>query len=293
MNITLKLPQMKSLNLSVFLILLSGFAFSQQDNFKMGMQYFESGNYRMADSLLTMQLRAYPTDINALFNRGVARLYRGDTCGFCSDMFALNSPIDRDKQAVELSLAFCGDADTTFYDKKLNILEDGKIKYYKVVFHYSCSDKIIGKWYAVNKYFEAASISGNFEIKDFRTNCFASFQLDDEGNEIYVYTDQAPKFKRPNLTLDKAIAQSPYLEKLQLDILAVDTTFYINFIVDKSGKAHSPKVYVRQPNSDKSSIIKNPSPYFDSLVESLPPFQPASIRNKKDVSCRVKGIIRF
>ena len=277
----------------MFLTLFVNGLHGQQDYFNLGMQYFESGNYLMADSLLTQQIYEFPDDLNARYNRGVARLYMGDTCDFCHDMYSINSIHDRDQQAMDLYLEYCCDADTALYDRKMNIIEDGKVKYYEVIFFHYCSSTQEGKFYNKKGYFEGMQMAASTGVNSFRTRVFAKYYFDADGEKVFQFTDDNPRFKRSGLSLDEAFAENPYIEKLQSNIGAVDTTFHVIFVVDKSGKAQTPEVYTYNLNQRKQTLIENPSPYFDSLIMSLPEFNPATLRNKMTVKCKVGGFLRF
>jgi hypothetical protein len=250
------------------------------------MQYFEAGNYQMADSLLTKQILLFPNDINAIFNRGVARLSLGDTCLFCKDVFRINDPIDRDDQAVALYLAYCCDADTIFYNKKFEAIDKGRIKYYEVVLNNYCTNDITGKWYFSKGSIKAADISKQLTIDAFETSCFGSYEVDSSGSEIFYFVDTKPRFKKVGLTLEKAVKQNKYYEKLKSDMNETDSLFHIRFIVDENGRAHSPKVYnfVYEGIMYEPFQVKNPSPYFDSVIETLPDLVPAKLHNIKPVS---------
>lgn len=53
--------------------------------FKIGNDYFKEKKYQIAITFFTKSLENTPTEINALYNRGVSYLYLGEKCKACED----------------------------------------------------------------------------------------------------------------------------------------------------------------------------------------------------------------
>lgn len=100
--------------------------------FNKGSELIKTGDYYSADSILTLALCSYKNE-NVYFNRGISRLLLKDTIGFCEDMDAAANKYF-DAQAEQLfNKTCCKQVDTIYFDKKLQISNKDKYRYYEII----------------------------------------------------------------------------------------------------------------------------------------------------------------
>jgi hypothetical protein len=86
--------------------------------YQIGTKCIERGDYKMADSLLTIALRTYKNS-DVYFNRGISRLFLKDTVRFCTDMDIAASKY-HDAEAEKYFIDYCcKHVDTFYYDKNM------------------------------------------------------------------------------------------------------------------------------------------------------------------------------
>ena len=114
------------------------------DFYNNGVQAFRLNKYIMADSLFSQSLN-YEINGDALFNRGILRFILNDTCSGCSDLFFAASGFS-DKEALGIFYKTCvKSVDTTYYDKKFQILNSKTdYKYYDELLILKCDSSVQG-----------------------------------------------------------------------------------------------------------------------------------------------------
>ncbi|HLO60398.1 MAG TPA: hypothetical protein VK179_16725 [Bacteroidales bacterium] len=115
--------------------------------FETGTNQIRAGNFKIADSLLTMALCTFK-DENVYFNRAAARLYEKDTLGACED---LNVAANRyyDVEATQLFHKHCcKNVDTIFYDRKFNKTDSYDYRYLEVIRTDKYTNNITGIYHA-------------------------------------------------------------------------------------------------------------------------------------------------
>jgi hypothetical protein len=97
-----------------------------------GSEFINLGDFKGADSLLTLALCSYKTQ-DVYYNRAVSRLLLADTSGYCLDLgIAANKYFD--KQAAGLyNHDCCIKVDTFFYDRKRIKTDKSDYRYYEIV----------------------------------------------------------------------------------------------------------------------------------------------------------------
>ncbi|MCX6236311.1 MAG: hypothetical protein NTY07_01950 [Bacteroidia bacterium] len=231
----------------------------QEDYFSLGNKFFQQGNFRMADSMFTLDIykRSSP---DCYFNRGVARLYLKDTTGFCSDMENADL-IYSDKEAVLHYNRFCcKQVDTVYYDKKYKKTIKGKHRFFEVVKDLKYSNQIYGEAHNIYSIYTKVSADGSsstFNLNEIETDIYATFFLKDS-SRIYYSTITPPKtlgyddLKLSKELIDKSIS-AKYNSFIVKNKLTSVRLFY-SYIVNTSGTIENISFLGNDKNIDISEI---------------------------------------
>lgn len=178
--------------LLILFVLCSGRLSAQSalDFYNAGVTQFKKGNFRGADSLLTLSIDASPMG-DAYYNRAVARGMMNDLCGYCKDMDDSYVYFE-DKSALSHYRANClMKADTTFLTGRFApVNRSEKHRYYDVRFLPACDSVEQGRVFDVKERHHGLGLPSTSKPKysniiAFKTNVVAHYYYD--GNEK-VYT---------------------------------------------------------------------------------------------------------
>jgi hypothetical protein len=190
-----------------------------------------------------------------------------------------------DQQASELYFKFCGNADTTYYDKKFIPTKESNYRFWEVIEHHKYFDFVIGKIHKINLEKRYALVE-SCEVKTFITDIFAMYKIGQDGLKVYSVTEIPAKLPLHHEDLEQTLKKSHYYRLLKEELSLSDTAFLIRFIIDKNGKAGRIKVFTRV---NSTNVFLNPPIneeivdhhlYFDSLIANLPCFKPARFRGE-------------
>ncbi len=117
---------------------------SQGEEFYLnGTRLVELGNYREADSLLTLALCTFKNE-DVYFNRAISRLYNYDTAGSCEDLnIAANKYFDTDASRL-FNTHCCYKVDSIYYDRKFVKTSAANFRYLEEVQYLKTSGDITG-----------------------------------------------------------------------------------------------------------------------------------------------------
>jgi len=236
------------------------------DYYKMGTTEMQNGNFVKADSILTLSINLLPYKDN-LFNRSIARMALNDTCGFCNDvLFA--SKFD-DKESEKLYNDFCQKSDTTFYNRKMDIVNNDEYRYYKVQSIIKCTgDTIVivhdkkskGKVYRLS-YGPITSPEPNW------IDIIGIYKMVNN-REVYVFLIDKPRIVNESNPIIKFINDN-------LDLSPdIKRTIKINFIVTPEGKISDYELFPEDLSGDLKQKIT-------LLIYSMTEIKPAKILGKK------------
>jgi hypothetical protein len=278
---------MKIIKFSTFLLFLVNYC-NSQDYFKIGIDYYNKGNYVMADSFLTMYVRQNPKDINAIYNRGIVRFYLHDTCTFCHDLYSINNPYEIDKQALDLYFNYCGKTDTIYYDKKFVESNKANSRFFEVIEYHKYLNQTTGKIHDGKRKFEVTKI--NFaQIKSFKTDIFAFYQMDSDSNKVYIITDTPPSFPEGDEALNEFIISNQYFQEAKTTLNLQGFVVTVELTIDKFGKIKGTKVINVRPQISK---IDELSKYIGLIYKSLPSFNSGKLKGQ-NVDFKLVDNIRF
>lgn len=162
--------------------------------FLRGSEYIENGDFKSADSLLTLALCSYKNE-NVYFNRALSRLFLYDTIGYCQDMdFAANRYFDKQAEVYFNSLC-CSKVDTVFYDKERNVTQSDQYRYYEIVKNLKYDPIIKGTFHDVKSNlpkmtFDFGCDSKALGILSTSTDMIAGYHI--ENNRKYYFQASKP-----------------------------------------------------------------------------------------------------
>lgn len=257
------------------------------DCFKQGSKLLEIGDYKAADSLLTISLCTYKNE-NVYFNRGMSRLLQFDTIGFCEDFnFAANKYFDH--QAAQMFNSICCImTDTFYYDRKFLPASKEKFRFTEEIRHLKYDTIVLGIIHDKTVNRELFNLDygceGNLLDIGFKTtDIVALYKQIDSIKYFLDATNRASildEMKYLDLKKRAAIsfqAQYGYLKKENnIDILAVVYELTIN----KEGKIENiryeglfPDIpFIANENLLEKEIIE--------IVKRYPDYKPAKFRGE-------------
>ncbi|WP_321425061.1 hypothetical protein [uncultured Bacteroides sp.] len=260
-----------------------------QNNFKIGLDYLNKGNYALADSFLTLHLKKYPGDNNALFNKGTAELNLQDTCSFCNTMYKMNKIFEFDRQALDLYYSHCGYTDTIYYDNKFVLSDKTNFRYYEVIGHHKYFDFITGKIHDNKGKTNITSFNlSNIETKT--TDIIAIYRImNNDSIKTYSVTDTPPKYPKGPDALHENIRNSRFYTLAKKNLNLPEVTVDVEFIVDKNGKTNAFKIISTRPQIE---IKEDLNKYISLIFKTLPDYIPGKF-NGKNVDFEMFESIRF
>jgi len=114
----------------------------------LGTKYIELGEYKRADSILSLALCTYKNE-NVYYNRGISKLFIQDTIGFCSDMnIAANKYLDMGAEKYFNNFC-CKRVDTFYYDKNMKASSKHLSRFYEVYKELKYENERMGKFHDV------------------------------------------------------------------------------------------------------------------------------------------------
>jgi len=258
------------------------------DLFEAGTNLIKAGNYKSADSLLTIALCTYK-DENVYFNRAVARLYEMDTVESCADLsIASNKYFD-----IEASRMFhkfcCKSVDTIFYDNKFILADRGRYRYYEVKIKEKYTDKESGTFHAKGLSRDVLSIDYGCDnslvtLGTRTTDLIGSYIMSDSLKFFTSATRRAYCFnendyndikRRGELVLRakyNQIKDDNNLEKLNV--------FY-EITISHTGKVLRIEYLGTDPIIELGSLEVDLKNDLNAIVSNYPKFIPATFKGKK------------
>ena len=270
---------MKAIKFVLIIGILSQGAYSQ-DYFQTAVEYYQKGNYAIADTFFTRHLKQFPKDRDALFNRAIIKLIFRDTCSYCNDLFNINNPWELDKEALNKYFSVCGNTDTVcYYDKKFNVTNKKDCRYFEVIEHHKYYDHVIGKIHDRKHKYQGTNfdMSENVRIEGFTSDIIARYELSSDGSKIYSFTSSPPIFPGGLGKYRETIEKSSALKQMKDDLNIPGTTVYYFFIIDKMGKAKDIKIIKTVPKIDSpDELLKR----ITQLYNVMPNFIPGKVGDK-------------
>jgi len=251
---------------------------NSQDDFKTGVDFVKKGKYALADTFFTKQIRQYPYDRDALFNRAALRLLHKDTCTFCNDLYTINSPFDTDKEALEKYLKLCVTTDTIcYYDKNFFATNSKDFRYYEVLEKHKFinKDPIIGKIHDTKRKYTITSFN-SYWTGYITTDLTAIYTLGPDGHKIYLFTSSEPKFPGGWDSHLQSISNSPHLQQLKRELKIPGAYIYYTYIIGTDGKAKDFKINIVYPEVDKEELLKQ----ITRIYSEMPDFKPGKFGNE-------------
>ena len=213
------------------------------DYFIRGSELINLGDYKGADSLLTLAMCSYKNE-NVYFNRAVSKLLQSDTCGYCNDIsVAANKYFD--KQADTLFNALCCErVDTIYYDKKRIISDRSKYRYYEIIRKPKYDSVIYGSYHDI----KAKELLMNFDygcdtnllgLNSSTSDMIAGYIIEDSVKYYYKSTKQLSTFNiagYEDLKRRAAIALSSKYTKMKTDNEKESLLVYFKVYFDREGE---------------------------------------------------------
>jgi hypothetical protein len=211
------------------------------DYFEKGSNLINIGNYKGADSLLTLALCSYKNE-NVYFNRAVSRLLQTDTAGYCEDMnIAANKYFDKEAQR-NYNILCCLKVDTFYYDNKRSKSNKSDYRYYEVIKHPKTDSVIYGTYHDIKSsepvmYFDFGCNNNLVGANSVKTDIIAGYIIED-----YM----------------------KYFFKSTKNIFIFNTTAYISF-KKRAGNFLSAKYATLKSDNGGKNIRVYFKVYFDSM----------------------------
>jgi hypothetical protein len=273
----------------IFIFIWVNITYSQ-DFFKIGNEYYAKGEYKLADSFLTLHIRQFPYDRNAIFNKGVVQLYLHDTCSFCNCLYHLGDYFERDKQAKDLYSQYCNRTDTIYYDKKFLLCDKRNCRFFEVIEHHKCQNYITGKFHDKKMTYDGTSLDISLKkIESYRTDIFAIYEKRNDNSKVFLKTDSPPVFLGGYDGLTPFIYNSLYFQQMEKYLNIPGTWVSVQFIIDTTGKTRAITIESTQP---KRVISEDLTICIQTIYSNLPDFIPGKLKGKS-VECYVKHGILF
>ncbi|MFZ4546621.1 MAG: hypothetical protein ACOYN4_04270 [Bacteroidales bacterium] len=260
----------------VFLFIAQCFMIKAQDLFKMGLDQFQKGEYAIADSILSLYLMQFPNDRNGIYNHAVTKLYRGDTCSFCNEMFFLRE-LHLDKEAGNLYSKFCIASDTVFYDgnyvrstnrksRFMEIIESPKDTNYKTAYIHDKRNR--------NNTTQMCYADLN---RTKSSNIIAVYRLYEDSSKVFYFTQTPPSFPGGNDARSEYRKNNPDIQKAKAELNLSKFTANIEYIVDKTGNIRDVKLISTKYEIENTEVLMK---YINSIISSMPKQIPAKFRDE-------------
>jgi len=257
--------------------------------FSIGTELIKTGDYKEADSILTLSLCSYKNE-NVYFNRALARLFSNDTVGFCQDVeMAASKYFDRQSEVMFDSLC-CNKVDTIFYDKKRTISDKADFRYFEVVKYPKYDSLVYGSYH--DKKTNVPTLSYDYGCENkilginlLKTDVIAAYIIE-KGIQYYYLSTKEPLVL--NLTaLDnlKEKAKSELAAKysnLKHESFTGNIKVYFLVYIDKEGNIIKLKMEGLYPeiNFDSDDLTELDRD-IHNLVKEYPKISPAKFFDEK------------
>lgn len=243
---------------------LSGFT---QESFKVGLAFYERGEYSKADSVFGILLQKSPIDVNVLFNHATTRLYLGDTCKFCDEMYMLCHSY-QEMDACNLYYDLCGSADTLYRDK--NYLECGKkdARYTEITETHRGEDfKTV---YIHDKRKKSATIVNSDYIDPIKTDIIALYKLLNDGSRLFHYSLTPPAFSSGDDVYYDYLENNPYIKECKEKLNMKKVIVGVEYVVDKIGNVRDVKIDgIRTTKNSLGNVHNISDLYVETTVDNM------------------------
>jgi TonB family protein len=228
-NIKLRMTRIAAIFILLFYIHVSALAqksiSSATNYYNSGVEMLQDGDFRSADSLFSLSLDIFP-DVDAYFNRALARKKLGDEAGFCADIFM--STANGDTVSRNIFFNKCTVNDTVYLDS-----DDKAVN--KIV---SVKTKIIAKRrYDSNTDIITIDSLGklNWDYEVDSTNLSKIDSLS------YYFVEQMPSFPGGEEALVKFLAHNiKYPPKAREN--GYQGSVFLTFVIGKEGNVRDVKI---------------------------------------------------
>jgi hypothetical protein len=272
-----------------------------EELYLLGTQYLELGDYKGADSILSLALCTYKNE-NVYYNRGVSKLFMQDTIGFCSDMgIASNNYLDIGAEKYFNNFC-CKLVDTFYYDKKMQPTSKQLWRYYEVYQEYKYEKERIGKIHD----FKAKNVIPSLDFGcsqdliniNVRTTDIIGVYKYIDSVKYYYYTEKAPSISINRQTkyenLKKRISmilKTKYKDiKDSNKLIEISVGYSIN--LSKNGEIISVKYLGTFPEVNFGDREKEFEEDIEQNVKNYPKVTPAKFM-KEDVNFIVYDTVKF
>ncbi len=267
--------------------------------YESGSSLIELGDYKGADSLLTLSLCSFRNE-NVYYNRAISRLYLSDTIGFCEDIeIAANRYFDQEASKLFNSIC-CISADTIFYDRKRNKCQQDKCRYYEIIKELKFDSVIIGTFHYKNAKNHVISFdvgcSNNVIGANARTTDIISLYKMENGVKFYYRPTKSVFMFNNNQyrnTQDRAksLLNSKY-SQIKIDNNKEKLSLYFKIYINDEGEMIDSKYVGIFPEIILDDSYSDLEDDILSIVKHYPKVRPAKFFNT-NVNCVVYDSIEF
>jgi hypothetical protein len=190
------------LSISLITINLKGQLFSPDpeglDYFHRGSELINLGDFKGADSLLTLALCSFKNQ-NVYYNRAVSRLLQTDTLGYCLDIsIAANKYFDKQAENLFNNIC-CIKVDTIYYNKKRIKSDKSNYRYFEIIKYPKYDSVINGSFHDIksNKPVVSFDFGCNDNMLGFNsstTDMIAGYIIEDSTKYYYKSTKRISIF---------------------------------------------------------------------------------------------------
>lgn len=257
-----------------------------------GTVLLELGDYKGADSLFTEALCTFSNE-NVYYNRGISRLFQGDTLSCCNDLdVAVRRYLDAGAAPLFNELC-CSKVDTFYYDKRYNLTDKTNYKYYEEIRNLKYYPIILGFLHDI----EANNIGVSTEMNCYSkivganimpTDIVAAYVVKDS-NQVFNFClippvvideDKYDEFKKRFSTVFNV--QYGDLKK-QNKPETIRLWFQVE--IDTCGKVLTSNFTHITPNIETRTLDEKLKEGLSKIAKYYPPFKPALVMNKKVKYC--------
>jgi hypothetical protein len=259
----------------IYFLMLSSYTLHAQDLFNLGLNYYEKGQYVLADSIFKICIEKSKPDVNLWFSYASTRLYLKDTSTCCTIMWNLSYQYN-DREAAQLFLKLCGSVDTIFYDKNF-------IKCNKENARYTENIRIQkGQNYKMcflhDKRKKGSSVIMSADYMNLQeTDVIAQYQVLNNGSKLYLFTMTPPTYLEGDDSPSNYIDKSPYVKEAKEKLNVSKLTVSVEYILDRNNVVSNIEIInTNKPVADKELLKK----YIDLIILAMPRKSPGKFRNE-------------
>jgi tetratricopeptide (TPR) repeat protein len=259
------------------LLFVSCYGIKSQNLFFTGLKYFNKGDYVKADSLFSIYLKESPNSIDAHYNYGVTRLYLGDTCTFCIEMYSIHNSVSN-LEAKELYLRVCSSIDTVYYDKKYLQCAKGKERYTEIIesfkYHNYKTITVLDKYNYSKTHITYLSDFMHSE----ETDIIAIYRLYSDNRKVFLLTLTPPSYPGGDNAKAYFIDKNPLIEQGKTLFNISHANAYVEYVIDKNGNIKD--INVTGVNSEIKQM-DDFKKYIQLIISAMPKHTPAKFRGEK------------